>query len=101
MTTRSHTEVMVFEYPFRLKEVERMLPAGRYEIISESELIEGLSFPVYRRVSTFIMAPAAPPWHASTEMIPVSPLELAEAKRIDADAQLSARNSDGLTNRKS
>ena len=30
----------------------------RYEILSEDELIEGLSFPVYRRVSTFIMAPA-------------------------------------------
>ncbi len=80
-------ETMAFLHPFRLKGVDRMLAAGTYEIISEDELIEGLSFPVYRRVNTFIMAPAAPPYQSSTEMIPITPLDLADAQRIDASTQ--------------
>lgn len=84
MTTRSRTETMQFRHSFRLKGVDRLLPAGAYDIISEDELIEGLSFPCYRRVGTYIMAPGAPPYHTSTEMIPIAPLDLADAQRIDA-----------------
>lgn len=91
MTTRSRMETMTFKQPFRVKGVERMLPAGTYEIISEDELIEGLSFPCYRRVSTFIMAPAAPPYQSSMEMIAIAALDLADAQRIDASAMLVPR----------
>ena len=42
MTTRSRKETMTFRHPFRLKGVDRTLPGGSYEIISEDELIEGL-----------------------------------------------------------
>lgn len=91
MTTRSRMETMTFKQPFRIKGVERTLPAGTYEIISEDELIEGLSFPCYRRVSTFIMAPAAPPHQSSTEMIAIAALDLADAQRIDASALLAPR----------
>jgi hypothetical protein len=80
-------ETMIFAHPFNLKGVDRTLPAGTYEIISEDELIEGLSFPCYRRVATFIMAPAP---HASPEMIAIAPLDLADAQRIDAGASLDA-----------
>lgn len=91
MTTRSRMETMTFKQPFRVKGVERVLPAGTYEIISEDELIEGLSFPCYRRVSTFIMAPAAPPYQSSMEMIAIAALDLADAQRIDASAMLVPR----------
>jgi hypothetical protein len=91
MTTRSRMETMTFKQPFRVKGVERMLPAGTYEIISEDELIEGLSFPCYRRVSTFIMAPAAAPYQSSMEMIAIAALDLADAQRIDASAMLAPR----------
>jgi hypothetical protein len=91
MTTRSRTKKMVFLHPFLLKGVDRTLPAGTYEIVSEDELIEGLSFPVYRRLNTFIMAPAAPPYQASTEMISITPLDLADAQRIDAGTELGAK----------
>jgi hypothetical protein len=80
MMTRSRRETMSFLHPFQLKGVQRTLPAGTYEIISEDELIEGLSFPVYRRVSIFIMAPAAPPYQA-WEMIEIAPVDLAQAQR--------------------
>lgn len=61
------------------------------EIIGEEELIEGLSFPCYRRVGTFIIAPGAPPHESSTEMIQISPLDLADAQRIDAATCVGAK----------
>jgi len=78
---------MIFAHPFDLKGVDRTLPAGSYDIVSDDELIEGLSFPCYRRVATYIMAPAP---HASMEMIPIAPLDLADAQRIDAGMALDA-----------
>jgi hypothetical protein len=33
------------------------LPAGDYRVVTDEELIEGVSFPVYRRVSTMIFIP--------------------------------------------
>ncbi len=80
-----------FSYPFHIKGVERTLPAGAYEIVSEDELIEGLSFPCYRRVATFIMAPAAPPYQSSIEMVSIAPLDLADAQRLDASARIDSR----------
>ena len=55
MTTRSRNETIMFRHPFRLKGVERELPAGAYQVVTDDEMIEGLSFPCYRRVSTMIM----------------------------------------------
>jgi hypothetical protein len=34
------------------------LAAGNYRVVTEEELIEDLSFPVYRRVATMIFVPA-------------------------------------------
>lgn len=91
MTVRTRNETVVFKHPFSIKGVGRTLPGGTYEIIGEDELIEGLSFPCYRRVGTFIIAPGAPPHQSSTEMIQISPLDLADAKRIDASNDADAR----------
>ena len=49
-------------------------------------MIEGLSFPSFRRVATMIMVPAAPPQHSSTEMISISSVDLADAQQADAVA---------------
>jgi hypothetical protein len=45
------------EPPFELKGVDRILPAGDYRVVTDEELIEELSFPVYRRISTMIFLP--------------------------------------------
>ncbi len=88
MTARSRRETVIFKHPFQIKGVDRTLPAGSYEIVGEDELIEGLSFPCYRRVSTFIMAPAEAPNQSAMEMISIGPVDLADAQRIDACASL-------------
>ena len=59
MTIRSRRETITFKHPFRIKGVDRLLSAGAYEVITDDEMIEGLSFAVFRRVATMIMVPAA------------------------------------------
>ena len=84
--TRSRRETVTFNHPFRIKGIERQLQAGAYEVVTDEELIEGLSFPCFRRVATMIMVPAAPPQHSSTEMISISSVDLADAQQADAVA---------------
>ena len=56
MTTRTTTKTVTFAHPFLLKGIDRILPAGDYRVVTDEELIEGVSFPVYRRVSTVAIA---------------------------------------------
>jgi hypothetical protein len=85
MTTRSRREIITFRHPFRIKGIDRELPAGPYEVITDEEMIEGLSFASFRRVATMIMIPAA--LRGSTmEMMSIGAVELSDAQRIDASA---------------
>jgi len=83
--TRTHRTTSVFTRPFRLRGVDRVLPAGSYDVVTEEERIEGLSFPVYRRVSTVIFVPGQ--IASSTEMMTIDPLDLAAAQGEDANPQ--------------
>ena len=87
MTARSRRETITFRHPFRIKGIDRLLPPGGYEVITDEEMIEGLSFPCFasfRRVATMIMVPAAPPRTSTMEMISIGSIELSDAQRIDA-----------------
>ena len=84
MTTRSRREVVKFADPVRIKGIDRELAAGDYEVVTDEELIEGLSFPSYRRVATMMMVPGAPPHQNSMEMIAISAADLATARELDA-----------------
>jgi hypothetical protein len=84
MTTRSRRETVQFKHPFRIKGIDRLLSPGDYEVVTDEEMIEGLSFPCFRRVATMIMVPGAAPHASSTEMISISPVDLSDAQRNDA-----------------
>jgi hypothetical protein len=86
MTIRSRRETITFRHPFRVKGIDRQLAAGAYEVITDEEMIEGLSFASFRRVATMIMVPGAPPRSSSMEMISISAIDLTDAQRIDASA---------------
>ena len=58
MTIRTNSKTVSFARPFLLKGVDRVLAAGQYKVVTDEELIEELSFPVYRRVATMIFVPA-------------------------------------------
>jgi hypothetical protein len=78
---RSHTETLVFDTPFRLKGLDRLLPAGSYDVLTDEEMIEGLSFPCFRRVATTIKVPGEWPFASAIEMITTSAIELSDAQR--------------------
>jgi hypothetical protein len=82
VTTRTQRRTIEFRRAFLLKGVDRILPPGKYDIVSDEELIEGLSFPVYRRVSTIIFVPAAAQ-ASSIEMVTVDPRDLQSAQDRD------------------
>jgi hypothetical protein len=86
MTIRSRREIVTFKHPFQIRGVDRLLPAGAYEVITDEEMIEGLSFASYRRVATMIMVPAAASRGSTMEMISIGSVDLSDAQRIDASA---------------
>ena len=86
--SRSRRETVTFRHPFRINGIDRQLQAGAYEVVTDEELIEGLSFPCFRRIATLIMVPGAPPHHQSTEMLAISSIDLADAQKADAVASL-------------
>ncbi|HET7439160.1 MAG TPA: hypothetical protein VFJ56_06640 [Nitrospira sp.] len=67
-----------------MKGVDRILPAGDYRVVTDEELIEGLSFPAYRRVATMIFLPAQPHRASSIEMVTIDPLDLQAVQDRDA-----------------
>ncbi|QWG11432.1 hypothetical protein KMZ29_17025 [Bradyrhizobium sediminis] len=87
MTTRSRRETVHFKHPFRLKGVDRLLSPGAYEIVTDEEMIEGLSFPSFRRVATMITVPGVAPRKSSMEMIAIGSVDLLDAQRNDASAR--------------
>jgi hypothetical protein len=85
---RTRRKTVVFGRPFRLKGIGRVLPPGSYQVVTDEELIEGLSFPVWRRISTAIIVPAEQA--SSVEMVAVDPLDLQAAEDRDNAANPSA-----------
>jgi hypothetical protein len=84
MTTRTSSKTVTFALPFIVKGIDRVLAAGDYRVVTDEELIEGLSFPAYRRVSTLLFAPARAAQAANVEMFTIDPAELQAAQDLDS-----------------
>jgi len=104
MTIRTTSKTITFNRPFCLKGVDRLLPPGDYRVVTDEELIEGLSFPAYHRISTVIFVPAQS--GSAVEMVTIEPVELQAAQEQDGqwalctrvDRQLSPTSSQSGTN---
>jgi hypothetical protein len=81
MSIRTTRKIVKFSNPFTMEGVGRVLPAGNYEVVTDEELIEGVSFPVYRRVATMMLAPTQT--SHSIEMLTIDPRDLAAAVERD------------------
>ena len=90
MTTRTTAQTVTFQHPFRLTAADEILPMGRYVVETDEELVETLSFPVYRRISTFIRLPGRPGSSELSRLIAIDPAELAAALAADAGVQEGA-----------
>ena len=82
MHTRTREKTWTFSKPFTLKDIDHQLPAGDYRVFTDEELIEGLSFPAYRRIATMIFVPGQN--GTSFEMRTIDPAELQAAHEHDA-----------------
>jgi len=83
MTIRTTEMSVRFQRPFALKGSERTYPAGAYRVLVDEELIDGLSFLAYRRLSTMMFVPGD---GCSMEMMTVDPADLDLARRRDVVA---------------
>jgi hypothetical protein len=85
MIARTREKMVSFTKPFVLAGVDHALPAGEYRVKTDEELIEGISFPVYRRVATMIFVPAQTQ-RGAIEMVAIDPAVLQAALERDAAA---------------
>ena len=83
MTTRTTKGIVTFIRPFRLGALGDQYPAGHYPIETDEELLEGISFPAYRRTATTMQLIADPMHPGVTEFAMVDPARLAEALAAD------------------
>jgi hypothetical protein len=94
MTIRTSKRTVTFRRPFVLGGSDELLPAGAYRVETDEELLEGISFPAYRRVLTLIRLQARPGHPGLTQTLTIDPNELdAALKRDQAPAEISARPS--------
>ena len=82
MPIRRTSKTITFYRPFWLKGIDRLLPAANYQVVTNEEIIEGLSLQAYRRISTEILAPTQS--GSAIEMLTIDPLDLQAAKKRDA-----------------
>ena len=87
MTVRTRDRTWAFSNPFSLKGVDRRLSAGNYRVTTDEELIESLSFPVYRRIATMISVPGQGQRASSLEMFTIDPADLQAAHEKDMAAR--------------
>jgi hypothetical protein len=83
MITRTRNTLVVFHRPFELRGVDRTLPHGEYRVMTDELLIEELSFPAYRRVSTVIFVPGQSPHGSAVEMVTIDPRDLQAVQERD------------------
>lgn len=84
MTVRTSRKTVTFTRPFSLSGIDEMQPAGTYTVETDEELIQGVSFPAYRRIATLIFL-RSPPGSAVMEQVAnLDPLELEAAQKRDA-----------------
>lgn len=84
MTPRTTRTTVTFTRPVRLSALDGTVPAGTYEVETEEEPVEGLSFAAYRRVSCIILVPGPPGGPVQVQAVPIDPAELEAALRDGA-----------------
>ena len=91
MTIITTTKTVTFRKPFVLGDIDEVLPAGAYTVETDAELLEGISFPVYRRKMTVLNLQAIPGDPGFVRTVTIDPNELdAALKRDQAPEEGSA-----------
>lgn len=86
MLTRTTTATVDFAFPFELSYVEGVWPPGSYIVETEDEIMSGLSFLAYRRISTTMTFPIRVGISIGRQVIEIDPLDLEIALKRDAES---------------
>lgn len=76
MTTRTSENTVTFKRPFVLDGFDEAFPAGIYSVETDEELLEGLSYLAYRRVSNVIHLHSSPDHPGLKRALAIDPSEL-------------------------
>jgi hypothetical protein len=83
MTTRTTKSTVTFQSPVLLDEFDEVLPPGTYDVETDEELLEGLSFDAYKRVQSLIHLPGQPGHQGFSRTLIIDPNTLDEALTRD------------------
>lgn len=85
LSPRTTHSVVHFAAPFVLGGLDRAQPAGDYDIDHDEELIEGLSWPAWRRIATYIHLPARGTKSSMNQIFAIDHTDLEAALRLDRE----------------
>ena len=84
MTVRTNRKTVTFRRPFSLSGMDEVQPAGSYTVETTEELLEGVSFPAWRRTATVILLrPQGGAAHLGQDL-DIDPIELEAVQECDA-----------------
>jgi hypothetical protein len=83
MTIRTSEKTVTFSKPFVIGGFDEVLPAGAYSVETDEELLEGISFPAYRRILTVIHLRAESSNPGLARTLTIDPNELDAALQRD------------------
>ncbi|MSP19979.1 MAG: hypothetical protein EXQ93_00290 [Alphaproteobacteria bacterium] len=84
MTIRTTEKTVTFVKPFTLSAFDEALPAGRYVVATDEELVESGAFQAYRRIATTISVRPPGADFGTLQTVPVDPHELELALARDS-----------------
>jgi hypothetical protein len=91
MLSRTTTRTVTFLMPFSIAAASHEFPAGAYLVETDEELDQGLLFPAYRRVATFLRIPQPRGQSDRLHSVPVDPEELEAALARDVASYTETR----------
>ena len=86
MTQRTSLKTVTFGQDFVIGDFDKVLPAGDYVVETDEELLEGLSFPAYRRILTLLHLRAVPGQTGLGATVTIDPAALDAALERDREA---------------
>jgi hypothetical protein len=90
MTIRTTKTTVTFLNPFTFRDFDDVLPPGVYEVETDEELLEGLSFHAYRRTLTLIHLPAKSGRQELTRTLTIDPDDLDVALKRDVASGMAS-----------
>lgn len=85
VTTRTIKRTVTFKRPFSLSGFDGEQPAGTYSVEADEELLEGVSFPAYRRMATMMqIEPSSLTQTGAMQVAVIDPQQLEAALAVDA-----------------